>query len=309
MFNSAVAPTDIGSGKYVAYLRSWLTGLGRSVSRVEVDELLDLPWPHGPRADPKERPRPSRLSTEIPGVMTAADQDPPRTDLCTPCVHPYPFAADAYVAFPSVYRHYDDSEANDRDQRGRFRNDGPLDVELTVSRDGIHFTRFRTPHVSLGCIGEEGGGSIYMGIGMIRKGDEIWQYFAGLPFTHRNYRVDRDRKKGVLRRIVQRPDGFVSMDADYSGGEITTKSICFRASRLSVNVDCSAAEEMRVEVLDAYGLPIEGYSTQEAISVDRNGTAQEVWWRKEPCLSRLSNRTVRLRFRLRSAMLYSFQLT
>ena len=54
--------------------------------------------------------------------------------------------------------------------------------------------------------------------------------------------------------------------------------------------------------------PLPGYTRAEAVSVDRNGTAQGVWWKGGPDVSSLAGRPVRLRFAMRSAKLYAFQI-
>ena len=297
--------------KYVAYVRAWHPERKRVVSRVEVDDLLDVPWPHQPRIESPDKPWPSALSQELPIVMATDDLDPPQTDLYTPCVHLYPWAQDVYLAFPSPYRHYDGLDSYGRDQRGQpgkhHNNDGPVDIACAVSRDGVRFDRFRTPHVSLGRIGEMDGGAIYMGWGMIRHGDEIWQYYGGEPYTHGDYEMERDCYQGVIRRLVQRLDGFVSADADYTGGEIITPLLRFEGACLQLNVDCGALGEVWVELLDERSLPIEGFTMDDAVSVDRNGVAQEVWWKAGPDVGKLAGRPMRLRIRMRAAKLYAFQ--
>jgi hypothetical protein len=45
----------------------------------------------------------------------------------------------------------------------------------------------------------------------------------------------------------------------------------------------------------------------DAVSVDRNGVAQEVWWKEGPDVGKLVGRSVRLRIRMRAAKLYAFQ--
>ena len=53
-----------------------------------------------------------------------------------------------------------------------------------------------------------------------------------------------------LRRGILRTDGFVSVNAPYQGGEILTKPLLFKGSRLIVNYSTSAAGGLRVEILD-----------------------------------------------------------
>jgi len=197
------------------------------------------------------------------------------------------------VAFPSLYRHYDGYDPHGRDNRGKLGSDGVVEIQLAVSRDGVHFTRFREPYVGLGCIGEVDGGSLYMGLGMIRRGDDLYQYYAAYPTTHGIYdEVGAEFRKGLPReaimRVVQRLDGFVSVDAGPEGGELTTPVITFEGSRLQLNIDCSAMGEAWVELQDENGQPIPGFSESEAVSVDRNGVAQEVWWHNGPDVSSLA---------------------
>ena len=114
---------------------------------------------------------------------------------------------------------------------------------------------------------------------------------------------------GGIRRLVQRLDGFVSADVGSQGGELLTPPIVFAGNRLRLNVDCGTLGEVWVEIRDADGKPIPDYSMEEAVSVDLNGVAQGVWWKKGPDVGPLAGKPVRLCFRMRSAKLYSFQFT
>ncbi|MCK5733406.1 MAG: hypothetical protein KAI38_04425 [Candidatus Latescibacteria bacterium] len=49
------------------------------------------------------------------------------------------------------------------------------------------------------------------------------------------------------------------------------------------------------------------FTMDDVVSVDRNGVAQEVWWKQGPDVSKLSGKPVRLRMRMRAAKLYAFQ--
>jgi hypothetical protein len=108
-------------------------------------------------------------------------------------------------------------------------------------------------------------------------------------------------------RLVQRLDGFVSVDADQRGGELTTPPLRFSGRRLLLNAACHGLGEIRVEIRDEQDHPIPGYTLDDAVLIDRNGVAQEVWWRGGPEVSRLAGQPVRLRFRLYSAKLFAFQ--
>ena len=179
----------------------------------------------------------------------------------------------------------------------------------------MHFTRYRTPYLPLGLVrntaGSEGDldcGLVSMGIGMLRRGDEIWQYYFGGRRTHEEKaQAEKAGRAGEgIFRTVQRLDGFVSVDAGHRGGEFTTPPLVFAGERLRLNAACQGLGEIWVEIRDAAGVPIPGFTRADAVSIDRNGTAQEVWWKGGPDVSSLAGRPVRLRFAMRSAKLFAF---
>lgn len=291
-------------GRYAAYVRTHRRG--RTVGRLEIEDPMDLPWiPLGEEAESKA----ARFTTAI----EADEADPPDTDLYTPCVHKYPWAQDAYFSFTTPYRHYpygdtSDTTAQGTDERGRYRNDGPVEVQLAVSRDGVYFHRpDRRPYVPLGVDGEWDGGQLYMSLGMLRRGSEIWMYYCGTSHTHGAYEPDATDREGGVGRVVQRLDGFVSADADYGGGDFTTPLITFSGAHLQFNVNCSALGQLWVELRDEKNHVIPGYSLAECIHIDRNHVAASVRWREKPDCSELIGRPVRMHVKARACKIYAFQ--
>jgi hypothetical protein len=311
---------------YAAYVRAFPEVGGpyhykRCVARVETADLYALPWPHGQNPDnhaPQGHDFPY-INDELVIVMGPDADDPPMTDLYNPCMHVYTEAEQVYLAFPSMYRCWGYGGGNNsagRDHRGNFFNDGLFETQLAASRDGVRFTRYRTPYLLAGMIRNTAGsdgdldcGLIMMGIGMLRRGDEIWQYYFGGRRTHEEKaQAEKAGRVGEgIFRAVQRLDGFVSVDAGQSGGEFTTPVLTFVGNRLVLNAACHGLGEIWVEIQDEHGVPIPGFAQADAVSVDRNGTAQEVWWKGGPDVSALVGRPVRLRFIMRSAKLYALQ--
>jgi hypothetical protein len=311
---------------YAAYVRAFPEVDGpyhykRCVARVETADLYALPWPHG--HNPANRTPAGHefpyINDELAIVMGPDADDPPMTDLYNPCMHVYPEAEQVYLAFPSMYRCWGYGGGNSshgRDHRGDGCNDGLFETQLAVSRDGMHFTRYRAPYLLAGMIRNTAGtdgdldcGLMMMGIGMLRRGDELWQYYYGARRTHEvNAQAEQAGRTGEgLFRAVQRLDGFVSVDAGQSGGEFTTPVLSFAGNRLQLNAACHGLGEIWVEIQDEQGAPIPGFAQADAVSIDRNGTAQEVWWKDGPDVSTLAGRPVRLRFIMRVAKLYAFQ--
>lgn len=110
-----------------------------------------------------------------------------------------------------------------------------------------------------------------------------------------------------LSRYVLRVDGFVSVQAPYAGGELLTKPFRFDGSELELNFESSAAGELRVELQDANGEPIEGFTAADCDLVFGNEISRVVHWNGGKKLSKLAGQVVRMRIEMKDADLYSFQ--
>ncbi len=104
-----------------------------------------------------------------------------------------------------------------------------------------------------------------------------------------------------------RIDGFVSVTAPFSGGELLTKPLVFDGSALVLNFSSSAAGDVRVEVHDARGHAIEGYALSDCHEVWGDDLARTAKWGDTTNVSKLAGQPVRLRFVIRDADLYSFR--
>ncbi|MGQ9595937.1 MAG: hypothetical protein ACUVQY_04145 [Thermoproteota archaeon] len=294
---------DDRTGKYVAYLRAW--DPLRCIARAEVEDILD-PWPYEPRKDfsystdnPSSWPAPTK---ELSIVFKYDEHDPEDSDHYNPCVIKYPYAEDVYYMFPSAYLHFPDPPV------GKRYNDGRLDIQIATSRDGIHWNRLtRDTYVRLGKEGELDCGMMYMLVGMIRRKDEIWMYYAGYDYTHGIYDLEGMSYKGAIFRAVQRLDGFTSVDTGYEFGEFVTKPLAFKGRELVLNVDTSATGEVRVEIQDEGGRPFKGFDLESCDAIHANDCSRTVSWRGTCDVSRLSGIPVRLHFLMRNTKLYAFQ--
>jgi len=112
-----------------------------------------------------------------------------------------------------------------------------------------------------------------------------------------------------LRRYSMRLDGFASAQADFSGGELLTKPFRFSGNQLSLNFATSAAGEIRIEIQDAVGKPIPGFTLAEARSQIGNEIDRAVGWKAGTDVSQLANKPIRLRIVMKDADLYSFQFS
>jgi len=110
-----------------------------------------------------------------------------------------------------------------------------------------------------------------------------------------------------LRRFTLRIDGFVSVHAPYSGGEMLTKPLTFTGRELVLNYATSAAGSVRVEIRDPEGKPIPGFTLRNCPEIYGDEIEHVVTWRAGTDVSRLAGKPVRLRFLLKDADLYSIR--
>ena len=115
-------------------------------------------------------------------------------------------------------------------------------------------------------------------------------------------------EESCLLRYTLRVDGFASVQAPLSGGELVTKPLLFAGRALVLNFSASAAGSIQVELLrDQMNTPIEGFSLEDCVDVLGDDLARVVRWKGGQDLSGLAGTPVRLRFVLRDADLYSIR--
>jgi len=134
--------------------------------------------------------------------------------------------------------------------------------------------------------------------------------FAGAPDELSIYATEAVWRgdSTTLRRYTMRLDGFVSVQAPLSGGELVTKPIIFEGRELVLNFSASAAGSIRVELLrDQMDMPIEGFGLEDCIEVLGDDLERVVRWSGGNDLSKLSEVPLRLRFILKDADLYSLR--
>ncbi len=110
-----------------------------------------------------------------------------------------------------------------------------------------------------------------------------------------------------LRRYSLRLDGFASLRAPYEGGEAVLKPLTFAGKKLLINFATSAAGGIRVELQDAGGRPIPGYTLADCIESIGNEIERPVRWRQGDDVGKLAGHTIRIRFVMKDADLYAMR--
>ncbi len=262
---------DAARGEYRAYWRYFTGGY--------TDERG---WkPSGVRAI---RTAVSKDFLEWTGQADLAYGEAPPEQLYTNAIRPYPRAPHLFVGFPTRY------EAKQQQ----------VEPILMTSRDAVNFRRWdEAPLIPITAPEDrDGNRSNYMANGMLRlpgREGELSVYATEAYYAGPGSR---------LRRFAFRLDGFASATAK-GRGVILTKPLTFSGSTLSLNL--VSRGESRIELVDADGQAIPGFALADCAPVSGDHLDQPVSW-KGGSLAPLAGRTVRLRFDLRDADLYAFQI-
>jgi hypothetical protein len=284
---------DDQRGIYRGFIRSLFeSGDRRRTARVDIPDLLS-PWPFKPadRPDIGDMDLARPVSGELPLIDTGGQVYRFKG-------HKYPWAPDAYFAFPWRF------VADQNIRPGSF---------MMTSRNGAAWKIHEDPYYFAAGSQVEGRNTLeaLMEHGMVRRGDEIWM-FGTVRFTEHGGilygGVEHDG--GVHDRIlklVQRLDGFVSLDAAAGGGRFTTKPMVFEGNRLVLNIASRGTSS--AALLGENGQPLPGFSAADCDPIRGDSIGRTVTWKGKSDVSTLAGRTVRVAIELKDAKLYALQFT
>ena len=249
------------------WFKNWYSG--RAVARIESADFVN--WDY------------TRPDT-APVVMTADLRDKPGTEIYSMKVFPY---EGIYIGLVQVFHATPD--------------DATLDVQLAVSRDGVHFERVgdRSPFIALGGVGSwDRFNHSLANNEPIAVGDELRFYYGGRCYRHDPYKGDDagPSHAGIGLATIQR-DRFVAMESSWNAGQVVTKPLMIRGSSLHLNA-ASRFGEITVELLD-----LDGNSIAKSKAFQQDSLDAVVDWKQEtkPKLAM----PVVLRITLKNAQLFA----
>ena len=276
-FDSLNIPVwDQERSQYLAIYRDFIDGV-RTIKTATSTDFLN--WTKGEWADFGEAPL---------------------EHLYTNGTAPYFRAPHIFISFPKRFHpwrnHYADAP-----------RPGISDAVFMTSRDGFHWDRrFMEAFVRPGRDPRNwlNRNNLLAAGTLLTAPDEISLYMI------RNYKFPSI----YLERMTLRTDGFVSVHADYEGGELLTRLLTFEGSNLVLNFATSAAGSIRLELQDAHGQPLPGFAMEESPVIFGDEIEHEVRWQRSHArfnsdkpLARLAGKPIRIRFLLKDADLYSIR--
>jgi hypothetical protein len=294
--------------RYVALLRG-LPGR-RTTVLCEFDSLDQFPWPYAEHGYTPDETGVRYITDELPTVLDIDAGDPPLPGLDINHISAHRYAPGAWFGFPALFRHYPPAGLDRAGREGHRYfaqgNDGTWETQLSVSRDGCHWARpDRTAYLGPGLYGSPDGGINDIGIGMIHRDGEIYQYGFGQSVTHGILEPGERRATGAIYRYTQPRDRFIAATAGLHGGRFLTHPFALPGGDLLLNIDCAGLGEASIELCDAGGVPLPGFSHADSDRVDLNHLAHPVTWRGKSTRALPVGQGVRLDVRMNSASLYA----
>jgi hypothetical protein len=241
----------------------------------------------------------------------------PPQELYTNQIAPYYRAPHFFLGFPTRYvdrgwtpSHDALSELEHRRQRAKMTprfGSAITDGLFMSSRDGATFKRWSEAFLRPGPqeLNHWIYGDQYQNWGLVETKSDL----PGAPNELSMYAIE-GCWRGVsdrLRRYTIRIDGFVSLQAPLAGGECVTKPVTFSGKTMAINYSTSAAGDIRVEIQDVNGKPLDGFRLEDCPEVFGDSLERTVSWKAGNDLGKLAGRPVRLRFVIKDADLFSFQ--
>jgi len=204
----------------------------------------------------------------------------PGEHLYTSCTQPYFRAPHIYIALPT---------------RFQARKGAITDIVFMATRPGsnLYYRHFKEAFIRPG-LGASGWGNRanYITLNAVQTSPtemSLFMYGGG------HYKL--------------RLDGFISVNAGYEKGEFVTKPMTFTGNTLELNYSTAGAGEIRVEIQDTKGQPIAGYTLEDCDTIKGDAIAGHVKWKDSANVGKLAGQSIRLRFVMNEADLYSLQFT
>ncbi len=210
----------------------------------------------------------------------------PREHLYTNAIRNYPGAEHILLGFPTRYLPKQGSR---------------VEPVMMTSRDGLLFHRRPTAVVPESAPKDRGGNrSNYMTWGMVE--------LPGRPNEFSVYATEAyyEGPDSRVRRFVYRKDGLVSVQA--TDGSMTTRPLTFSGKQLVLNYRARPRTgSVRVEIQDAAGKPLAGFGLSDCRPLLGDQVAGQVSWKGQADLGRLSGVSVRVKFVIKNADLFSLR--
>ncbi|HWB54102.1 MAG TPA: hypothetical protein VG722_07915, partial [Tepidisphaeraceae bacterium] len=242
-------------------------------------------------------------------------------DVYNMSIFPY---GNGYIAMPAIfYRTGLDADGNN--------TDGFQNIQLAFSTNLQNWERLgdRQPFITSsdinnGLLGVYDRTEILPPSAPVVVGNQLYFYYTGIKWRDCPYAYNADGSPrpqsewtsqeladynegaGAVCLATLRLDGFFSLDAADTAGTVVTDPVQFGDDRLFLNLSAASDGWAKVQVVNAAGQPIPGYTFNDAVPVTGDNVRIPVSW-KSASLDQLAGQTVYFQIMFQDASLYSYQ--
>lgn len=228
---------------------------------------------------------------------------------------------DLYVGFPWVFYGSWPLMPDPRRRTGWW---GEIEPQLAFSYDGYYWSRTpnRQPFIPLGLPGEFDSGLIQLIGRPVEVGDEVWIYYSGASRDHAyfvspliahtafEYRTDMEWEKvgnvSVISLAKIKQDRYASLSTG-TQGSFTVAHGRLDGRRLLVNARARLGS-VKVQILDADGSPISGFTVEDCKPFTGDSVRGEVEWQAKSLADLPPDCEVQFRFVLDYADVFAYQM-
>lgn len=196
-----------------------------------------------------------------------------------------------------------------------LRRPQPIDIHLTTSRDGVHFTRVcrGTPFIASGPLGYYD----FMAMACsqpqpIVVDNTIYVYYAALNFPHDADESASPHYSGGVALATLKRDRFASLETGIPDAEpcrVLTRPFVVAHPHLFLNAATWNQGSIRVEALTREWGPIPGFTFAESREIQGDALDHPVRWSNHADLGQLLGREIRLKFHMNRARLHAMTMS
>jgi hypothetical protein len=267
------------NGRYVIYHR--FRGFGRRIFRSESLNFVD--WPGEPRM-----------------VMEPDAGDPPQIQCYGMGSAPYgPYELGTLWVY-----HTDPTDV------GGGKMHGYQEAELTYARSGYAWHRAAQgatfiPH---GKKGEWDQGNLQCASSPVFLENEIRYYYMGTNMYHKTH-WELDPQRAGLGVATIKPGRFVALKAGNEPAALLTYAFKLPADSIFVNASTEAGGWVRLEILEADGKRVPGFSETDFVTITGDSTSHPARWQSAVKAALPVGKPVRMRLTAQNAAVYSLHVS
>lgn len=232
------------------------------------------------------------LTSTSPNFLTWTEPVPvditggPPEHLYTNAIRPYARAPHIYLGFPTRYQ-------------PKHQQVEPI---LMSSRDGLHFHKWAEPLIPITAPADrDGNRSNYMVNALLQlpgQPNELTVYGTEAYYAGPGSR---------LRQFTFRTDGFVSLHAGETVGEVVTSPFTMSGKELSLNVSMATGGKLQVELQNMAGEPLPSFGLNDCPAITADAIDHRVKWNAGKDVTSLQGQPIRLRFVMQQADVFALQ--